>query len=302
MNRYVRMLTDKKFRFSVLSKYGFYNWMSDEAHIRKRFQLAFGRELDLENPVTFNEKLQWLKLYDRKPEYSTMVDKYEAKRLIADRVGEEYVVPVVGGPWSSFEEIDFSLLPDQFVLKTTHDCGGVFVCKDKNTFDKEKARRFLNQHLHMDYYTTGREWPYKNVKPRLFAEKYLSDGDQELYDYKFFCFNGQVKCAKVDFGRFVEHRANYYDRGFSLLPFGENVCPPVYEHVIEKPVNWKKMIDIAEELSAEHYFLRVDLYHPNGKIWVGELTLFPASGFGGFTDDSWDRKLGAYLRLPTDDK
>ena len=169
MNRYIQLITDRCFRFSVLSKYGFYKWMSDRKHIQTKFRFEFGYDIDLEQPKTYNEKLQWIKLNDRRAEYTTMVDKYEAKRYIESCIGTGYVIPVVGGPWKSFDEIDFDKLPNQFVLKTTHDCGGVYICTDKARFDYVKARKFLVRHLKSNYYITCREWPYKNVEPRLFA-------------------------------------------------------------------------------------------------------------------------------------
>ena len=182
--------------------------LSDEAYLKLVYRLIFGRKLNLKNPKTFNEKLQWLKLYNRKPEYTLMVDKYEVKGYIAEQIGEEYVIPTLG-VWDNFDDIDFDSLPNQFVLKCTHDSGGLVICKDKSNLDITKAREKINKALTRRFYYFGREWPYKNVKPRIIAEKYMVDKTvDELRDYKFFCFGGVCKCLKVDFDRFIEHHAN----------------------------------------------------------------------------------------------
>mgnify|MGYP000927822232 CR=1 FL=1 len=183
-------------------EWGFYDKMDDESFLKMAYKRKFGKELDLKNPVTFNEKLQWLKLHDRKPEYTTMVDKYEAKAYIAQKIGEEYVVPTLG-VWEKFDDIDFTKLPNAFVLKCTHDSGGLVICKDKSKLDREKARKKINKSLHSNYFGGGREWPYKNVKPRIIAEPLLKDdatkvGEQEcLTDYKFFCFGGIPKIVYI---------------------------------------------------------------------------------------------------------
>lgn len=272
--------------------------MSDTVYLKLIYRLIFGRKLDLKNPQTFNEKLQWLKLNNRKPEYSIMVDKYEVKKYIAEKIGEEYVIPTLG-VWDNFDDIDFDLLPNQFVLKCTHDSGGLVICKDKSKLDIAKAREKINKALTRRFYYFGREWPYKAVKPRIIAEKYMVDESvSELRDYKFFCFGGVCKCLKVDFDRFIEHRANYYDPQGNLLDLGEKICPPNKEKVIVLPDNKEKMLHLAEKLSANIPFLRVDFYDVNGKIYFGELTFFPASGWGEFTDEKWDYKLGEWIKLP----
>ena len=272
--------------------------LSDKVYLKLIYRLIFGRKLDLKNPKTFNEKLQWLKLNDRKPEYTLMVDKYEVKRYIAERIGEEYVIPTLG-VWDNFDDIDFDLLPNQFVIKCTHDSGGLVICKDKSKLDILKAREKINKALSRRFFYFGREWPYKNVKPRIIAEKYLVDETvDELRDYKFFCFGGVCKCLKVDFDRFIEHHANYYDPQGNLLEFGEKICPPNIDKNIVLPSNKNKMLQLAEILSKDIPFLRADFYDVNGKIYFGELTFYPASGWGEFTDEKWDYKLGEWIELP----
>lgn len=271
----------------------------DKLFLKLKFRLVMGQKLDLNNPKTFNEKLQWLKLYNRRPEYTTMVDKYAVKQYVADKIGEQHIIPTLG-VWDSVDDIDWASLPDQFVLKTTHGGGGggVVICKDKHTFDKETAKARLQKSLDRDIYLNYREWPYKGVPKRIIAEQYMTDeSTSELKDYKFFCFNGQMRCFKVDFDRFISHRANYYDREATLLPFGEVCCLPDFSRVFEKPKNYEQMVKIAETLSQGMPFLRVDLYNANGKIYFGEITFFPAAGMGKFDPECWDEQLGSWIQL-----
>ena len=272
---------------------------SDKLYLKLKFRLVMGQKLDLKNPKTFNEKLQWLKLYNRRPEYTMMVDKYAVKQFVADKIGEEYIIPTLG-VWDKVEDIDWDSLPNQFVLKTTHGGGGggVVICKDKSIFDRDAARKKLQKSLDSDIYLSFREWPYKDVPKRIIAEQYMTDeSGVELKDYKFFCFNGRVQCFKVDFDRFISHKANYYDREGSLLPFGEKVFPPDFDRVFDKPKNFDSMISLAERLSEDVPFVRVDFYNSNGNIYFGEITFFPAAGMGKFEPEDWDEKLGEWINL-----
>ena len=290
--------SDSGTRFSYLTEMGLTRWMSDEAFIKKQFKYSMGYELDLENPVTFNEKIQWLKLHDRKPIYTTMVDKYDAKEYVASIIGKEYIIPTLG-VWNHFDEIDFNLLPNQFVIKCTHDSGGLAICKNKEQFDYKAAKNKIEKCLSRKYFYIHREWPYKNVKPRIIAEQYMEDHTTgELRDYKFFCFGGVARCFKVDFDRFIEHHANYFDADGNLLPFGELNYPPKPEKEISFPESFPEMKALAEKLSYTQPFLRADFYDIDGHVYFGELTFYPASGFGKFTDDKWDRKLGEWIQLP----
>ena len=239
-----------------------------------------------------------MKLYDRKDIYTTMVDKYEAKEYVSNIIGEEYIIPTIG-IYNKFDDINFEKLPNQFVMKCTHDSGGLVVCKNKAELNIEAARKKINQSLKENYYYCGREWPYKNVKPRIIIEKYIEDKEtNELKDYKFFCFNGKVECFKIDFNRSTNHQANYYNSNGKLLDFGEVVCPPDFNKELKMPINLKNMIMLSEKLSKNMPFLRVDFYETDGRDYFGELTLYPASGFGRFTDEKWDYKLGDMLELP----
>lgn len=298
IGRGVKYLTDEDYRFLVNSGKGLCDSMPDEEYLKRMFKAKMGRELDLENPQTFNEKLQWMKIHDRKSIYTTMVDKYAAKKYVADIIGEQYIIPTLG-VWDRFEDIDFNALPNQFVLKCTHDSGGLVICKDKSNLDIAAAKEKINRSLKRNFYYSGREWPYKDVKPRIIAEKYMEDtGSQELRDYKFFCFGGQARCYKVDFDRFIEHHANYYDMESHILDFGESAFLPVPGKELSIPKEIDQMAKLAENLSQDIPFLRADFYDVEGKIYFGELTFYLASGFVFFTKENADLKLGEWIRLP----
>lgn len=272
-------------------------WLPDKIYLSILFRVKIGKWINWKNPQTFTEKIQWLKIYNRKPEFTTMVDKYAVKDYVANIIGSQYIIPTLG-VWNTPEEIDFDVLPDKFVLKTTHGGGGggVVICRDKGSFDVEAARRKLNRSFKSDIYKYYREWSYKNVPRRIIAEKCIDVPDKtDLTDYKFFCFNGEPRFLKVDFDRFVNHHANYYDLDWNLLPFGESDFPPVESHIEHCPSNFYKMIDIARKLSKGYPFLRVDLYNIAGRIYFGELTFYPASGLGAFTSHNWDIYIGKML-------
>lgn len=279
----------------MLSHFG--SFLSDKLYLKLKYRAMMGKKLDLKNPKTFNEKLQWLKLYDRKPEYTVMVDKYTVKKYVADKIGEKYIIPTLG-VWDKFEDINFEQLPDQFVLKCTHDSGGLVICKDKLKLDIAGAREKMTKSLKRDFYLMGREWPYKNVPRKIIAEKFMVDeSGVELKDYKFFCFDGKPKFFKIDFGRFQEHRANYYDMDGNLLPFAEVECMPNPERRFKLPSNFQDMINIVSTLSTNISFVRIDLYNINGQIYFGEITFYPASGFGIIEPFEWDKKIGSWIKI-----
>ena len=265
------------------------------------YRLEMGKWIDWKNPKTFTEKLQWLKLYDFKPEYTKMVDKYAVKGYVASIIGEQYIIPTLG-VWDKVEDIDWDSLPDQFVLKTTHGGGGggVVICSDKSKFDRKSAEKKLSASMRANAGKTLREKPYLKVRRRIIAEKYMADFtppvNSGLKDYKFFCFGGKVKCFKVDYDRLVDHHANYYTPQGEMLPFGETALKTDYNHQEVMPENLDEMISIAERLSKDLKFVRVDLYNISGKIYFGEITFYPAGGVGSFTPDEWDAKLGSWLQ------
>ena len=296
--RLIRFLTNPDYRFESFGTRGYLKNMPDDVYLSRMFKAKVGYPLNLTSPKTFNEKLQWLKLHDRKPIYTTMVDKYAVKDYVASIIGEQYIIPTLG-VWDNFDDIDFDALPNQFVLKCTHDSGGLVICKDKSKLDIKKAKKKINKSLHRNYYYMFREWPYKDVKPRIIAEKYMEDhSTSELRDYKFFCFAGTAKCYKVDFDRFVSHKANYFTSDGELMKLGEEVCPPDFNKELPIPANLEKMKELAAKLSETHPFLRADFYDVDGKVYFGELTFYPASGFGKFIFDGNDELLGSSIKLP----
>ena len=295
---FIKYITDKNYRFVRDAAHGKYNDMADDEYVRRMFRAKMGYELDLGSPKTFNEKLQWLKLYNRDPMHSVMVDKYAVKEYVARKIGNEYIIPTLG-VWDSPDEIDFDVLPQQFVLKCTHDSHGLVICKDKNQLNIDDVKKRLKNSLDRNYYLRFREWPYKNVQPRIIAEQYMEDSATgELRDYKFFCFGGIVKCYKVDFDRFIRHRANYFAANGELIKIGEEVCPPDYEKIIPVPAKLEEMKGLASILSEGQVFLRVDFYSVDEKVYFGELTFSPASGYGKFVFEGNDELLGSWIELP----
>lgn len=282
-----------------------HRWMtrglSDKQYIKLMYRVCIGEKLDLNHPKTYTAKLQWLKLYDRRPQYSAMVDKYDAKEYIAARIGEEYVVKNYG-VWERFEDIDFDKLPSRFVLKCTHDCGGLVICHDKSKLDLAAAEKKINKCLKHNYYKSGREWPYKNVKPRIIAEEYLEDtATGELRDYKFFTFDGVPKALFIASDRqskSEETKFDFFDMDYNHLEVLNG--HPNSGKLPEKPINFEKMKELAAKLSEGIPHLRVDFYEVDGKVYVGELTFFHWSGFVPFNPREWDEKLGDWLTLPAE--
>lgn len=270
----------------------------DRIYLQIVYFRHFKKFIDFDNPKTFNEKIQWLKLNYRKEEYTNLVDKYRVKQYITKLIGEEYVIPTLG-VWKNVDDIDFKSLPEKFVLKCNNDSGGIVICKNKKDFDEVKAKSFLKERLKNNGYWYGREWPYKNVKPCIIAEKYMEDSiSKDLKDYKFFCFNGSMEFFDIDIDRFIEHRSNYYDRNGNFLPFGKTYCPPDYTKKIEMPKNLDKMIELAETISHNTVLSRIDFYEIDGQVYFGEITFYLGSGFSPFTDEKWDYKLGDMIDLP----
>lgn len=258
-----------------------------------------GRWIDWDNPETFNDKLQWMKLYNRRPEYTMMVDKYAVKEYVKNKIGEQYVVPNLF-VWDRPEDIDFDMLPDKFVIKTTHDGGsrGCVICKDKQKLNRKETLSRLKKSMKNNLFYKYREWPYKNVKKRIIAEKFLENEDSStLNDYKLYCFNGLVKCVCISNNRFLgDTEFDYFDDNFNRLPFSQG--GPNSKKEIIKPQTFDEMKAIAEKLSSGIPHVRVDLYEVKGHIYFGELTFFDSSGFKEFTPEEWDYKLGSWIELP----
>lgn len=271
----------------------------DRLYLKTLFLLTMGSKLSLNKPKTYNEKLQWLKLYDRKPEYTRMVCKVEAKEYVSSIIGQEYIIPTLG-VYNSVEEIDFDKLPNQFVLKCTHDSGGIVICKDKHKLDIEGAKNKLKKGLKVNYYYQNREWPYKNVVPRIIAEQYMEDGKtEELRDYKFFCFDGEVKALFIASERMIEGeetKFDFFDADFNHLPFlnghpNAKIPPQI-------PSQFELMKQLASKLSQGIPQVRIDFYEMNGKVYFGEITFFHWSGMTPFIPKEWDIILGNWIKLP----
>ena len=278
---------------------GFFNWMNDRSYLKMLYKLKMNTSLNLENPKTFNEKLQWLKIYDRKEIYTTMVDKYKVKDYIANMIGEEYIIPTLG-VYDKFSNIDFSKLPNQFVIKCTHDSGGLVICRDKKQFNQNEAQKKLNQSMKKNFFHNNREWPYKNVEPKIIIEKYMqNEQDTSLSDYKFYCFNGNVKYLYISMGleNHQTARIAFFDTDFKPAGFGRSDYQ-TFDSIPNKPKNYERMKELAEKLSQNNPFMRVDFYEINGKIYFSELTLYPCGGFMPFQPKEWDYKLGKLLTLP----
>ena len=285
--------------FSMLGSKGLLNWIPDELYIRIQFRLAMGVWPDLKDPKTFNEKLQWLKLHDRNPLYTTLVDKYAVRRYIAEKIGEEYLIPLVGGPWDRAEEIDFDALPEQFVLKCNHDSGGVVVCRDKSSLNIEKTKKFLNRRLKRNFFHTNREWPYKNVEPCIVAEKLIIDSKwpEVLRDYKFFCFNGIPRLMYIASDGSRDPRTDFFDMNFNHINI--KMRDRSFDELPEKPELFGEMKRIATVLSEGLNHVRADFYVVDGRMYVGELTLYHCSGLVKINPPEWDEKIGAWLELPS---
>lgn len=282
-----------------LGMHGKIRFLSDEAYLKLMYYCVFGRRLNLNNPQTFNEKIQWLKLHNRNPQYTKLVDKYEVKKYVSNIIGEEYIIPTLG-VWNNFDDIDFDTLPERFVLKCTHDSGGLVICRDKAKLDYRSAKRKIEHSLKQNYYYVGREWPYKNVKPRIIAEQYMEDSrTSELRDYKIFTFDGVAKALYIASERQIrgeETKFDFFDTEFRHLPFTNG--HPNADVLPTKPETFDVMLKLAEKLSNNIPHLRVDFYEVNGKAYFGELTFSHWSGFVPFHPEEWDKTFGDWIHLP----
>lgn len=289
------------FRLSYFLFRSFGRLLPDRPYIKMQFYFKMGQKLNLNNPQTFNEKLNWLKLYDRNPLYTTLVDKYAVKKWVADKIGEQYIIPTLG-VWNKPEDIEWDILPDQFVLKTTHGGGGdgVLICYDKNTFDKNDAITKLKKAMKTDPYIRLREWPYKNVPHRIIAEKYLFDSStNDLKDYKFFGFDGVCKALFIASDRQTEGtevKFNFFDSQFRKLDLVQT--HPMSDCVITKPDCFEEMKRLTEKITKGMPEARCDFYEVNGKAYFGEITFFHHGGVTPFHPESWDKTWGEWISLP----
>ncbi len=272
-----------------------------KAFLRMHYGVSLGKRLNLKEPKTFNEKMQWLKLYHHDPIFTKMVDKYEVKDYIKEKIGEEYVIPSIG-IYNSFDEIDFGNLPDRFVLKCTHDSGGLVICKDKSRLDIDASREKLGNSLSRNYYYLGREWPYKNVKPRILAEVYMENVNRSNLDvYKILTFNGEPKIIQtIQNDKTPDECIDYFDCKWNLLNLRQDY--PNSKEPLKKPACLSQMLQLAKKLSEGIPFLRVDLYEIDGKVYFSEFTFYSDCGFAPFTPPEWDDILGDWIKLPQKEK
>lgn len=284
-----------------INRAGYLKWMPDKAFLKLKFRTAMEKPLDLKAPKTFNEKLQWLKLYDRRPEYTTYVDKYRVRDYVRQILGEEYLIPVLG-VWESADDIDFETLPQQFVLKCNHDSGSVMVVRDKASLDEAAIKNRFNKRLNTSFYWLGREWPYKDVKPCIIAEKYMTDDENStgFTDYKFYCFNGSADSVMVCLERGTgQPKFYFFDQQWRLLRYNIRGMEAPEGFSVPKPEKMDEMFAIAERLSTGIPHVRVDLYVSNGQIYFGEMTFFSENGWDKNLLPETDKKWGEKILLPT---
>ena len=275
------------------------NLVPDKLYLKLMFWARMGQKLDFRNPKSLNEKVQWLKLNDYKDSYPQLADKYEVRNYIKKTLGEEYLIPLVGGPWANWEQIEMEKLPNKFVLKTTHDSGGIVVCTDKQALDTKKKKEKIESSLNNNYFWAGREYPYKYIKPRIIAEQYLTDeSGLELKDYKILCINGVPQNVMVCTGR-LQGNVKYYffDLDWKFLPLnhGDDQLPK--DFTLPRPKHLDEMVRIAKILSKDFKLLRVDLYEANNRVYFGEMTFYPDSGFDTDILPSTDMDFGSWLVL-----
>lgn len=297
MNQIIKKIFNPYLIATHICRHWPFRLISDESYLKMFYCAHQGEKLDLSNPRGYNAKLQWLKLYDRRDCYTMMSDKYLVREYVKKKIGEEYLIPLLG-VWDSAEEIDYSSLPNQFVLKCNHDSGSVVICRDKSKLDVEKTNKKLNRHLKKDYYWMSREYNYKKIKRKIVAEQLMTDGDStELTDYKFFCFNGKPMFIQVDMDRFTDHIRNFYSPEWKFIDVRYG-CKNDKKRNISKPRQLSEMLELAHKLSKGYPHIRVDFYVSNGHIYFGELTFHHGGGVMKIAPKRYDYVWGDYLELP----
>lgn len=289
---YKQVVTNRELRVKFSN---FLRFIPDKPYLRFVYYLKTGKRLNLKHPVGFNEKLNWLKLNDQHPEYTKLVDKYEVREVIKEKLGDGYMFPLLG-VWDSYDQIDFSKLPKQFVLKCTHDSGSVKIIKDKEGINHKEFNEFFSSRLRINSFTLGREYPYKNVKPRIIAEE-LMEAKGGINDYKFFCFDGKPTIMFVATERASgDTKFDFYDMDFKHLDI-VNIHPQSKVGGITKPECFDEMKRIAEKCSQGMKFVRIDLYEIDGKVYFGEYTFYHGGGFWLFKPDHWEKDLGDLIKI-----
>ncbi len=292
-----KVLKYPKKLLDLLGTRGCFHKMPDKAYLQRQYYARMGKALNIDKPKAFSEKLQWLKINDRNPEYTQMVDKYKVRQHIAEKLGKDYLIPLLG-VWENFDHVDFDGLPNQFVLKSTHDSGGVLICQNKSEFERGRAKRIFDKRLKNNYYWPTREWVYKSIAPRIIAEQYMVDETgAELKDYKLFNFNGEPRLIQVDFNRFTGHKRNLYTTSWEPIDV-RFMYPSDPNAPIVKPLLLDKMLDCARTLSKGIPFVRSDFYSIHDRLYFGELTFYPEAGYTTFSPEVYDDEIGNWLALP----
>ncbi len=292
MINYKKIIKNREFRLKVIDKLSF---IPTKPYLKMVYKIKTGKSLNLDDPTGFCEKLNWLKVNDKHSEYTKLVDKLAVRDYITEKIGKEYLFPLLGH-WKHFDDIDFDRLPDKFVLKCNHDSGSVRFVTDKNKIDKEEFKSFFEGRLKLNPYYAGREYPYKNVKPEIIAEEYMeSDDGRGINDYKFFCFDGKPEIMFVATDRATDVRFDFYDMEFNHLPI-YNIHPNS-DSVVKKPESFEEMKNLCEKLTKGMKFVRLDLYELDGKIYFGEFTFFHGGGFYPFEPAEWEKKLGDLIKI-----
>lgn len=296
MKKIIKYICHPKDALICMMNKNFFFFVPDKIYLKWKYRLIMGYRLDLDNPQTFHEKLQWLKLYDRKSIYTKMVDKYEAKEYVRNIIGDKHIIRTLG-MYNNFDEIDFDKLPDKFVIKPTHTSGNVYICTDKSKINYKYLKNEINKWLKRKYYYIHREWPYKDVKPRIIIEEYLNElGKDDLIDYKFFMFNEKLAFLLVCSNRRNGLKLTFFDKDGNLLDLRED--KKLNDLNIKLPENYKDMIEMAKKISKGTIESRIDFYDVDGKIYFGEITFFDSAGYGHYEPEEYDLKIGKMLKLP----
>jgi hypothetical protein len=295
--KFIEYLKSPRRTVVAFSEHGFLKWMPDRFYLGLRYWAEIGKKLNIDEPETYNEKLQWLKLHDRKPEYTSYADKFEVQRYIRETIGEKYLIPLIG-VYENVDEIDWEALPDRFVMKCTHGSGTNIICTDKAKLDIGDAKNKLKKWMGKNWYWYGREWPYKGIKPRIICQEFIAESDKTPDDYKVFCFNGKAKFISLHMERFSDQKIDYYDLNWNKLSMKWGNKPS--EHVYEKPLCFNEMLRLSEQLAADLYHIRIDWFLVKDKLYFGEITFYDGSGFYAFEKEEDDKLLGSWISLPSD--
>lgn len=297
MEHFFKKITNPRLVLLHLCRYWPFRLVSDEFYLKLLHRTFQKEKLDLNNPISFNQKIEWLKLYDRRNEYTMMTDKYLVRKYVEEKIGSQYLIPLLG-VWDNPKNIDFDNLPNEFVLKCNHDMGSVVLCTNKNELNRKKTIRYLNKFYRKNYFWPSREYNYFNIDRKVVAEKYMRDESGELTDYKFFCFQGIPQFIQVDINRFTNHTRNFYTTNWEIIPV-ENGCKNNLNLKINKPEDLTLMLDLVSKLSKGYPHIRVDLYYINKKIYFGELTFHHGGGAMRVIPREYDDIWGSYLKLPS---